>query len=136
MPAATPAEVLAERYGRAPAPERRRLLVVLGALLAVAGIGWVVWSGWSHSYQEVDGELRGYSVVSDTETEVSVLVDRRTGTAVECEVYAQADDHSRVGELVLEVPAGDPGQLVVTESITTQRRAVNGVLGTCRAAAD
>jgi hypothetical protein len=38
-----------------------------------------------------------------------------------------------VGELVFRVPAGEPGALVVTETITTQRRAANGVLGECAA---
>lgn len=131
MPAPT-TDLLAERYGRStPSRRRRGLGVALVTSLGLAAAGWAGWVGWVHSTQEVSGQLRAYSVESDTSTEVTVLVDRRTGDAVECEVYAQASDHSRVGERVLRVPTGDPGQVVVTVSITTQRRAVNGALGTC-----
>jgi hypothetical protein len=129
-------DLLAERYGRSGSSRgRRHLTVALAVTLAVVGVGWVVWSGWVHSHQEVTGQLRAYSVTGDTSTDVTVLVDRRTGAPVECDVYAQAADHSRVGERVLRIPAGQPGSVLVTVTITTQRRAVNGVLGDCVAAA-
>ena len=38
---------------------------------------------------------------------------------------------ARVGERVLRIPEGETGELQVTETITTQRRAVNGVFGSC-----
>lgn len=131
MSSSSATDLLAERYGRAGTSRARRLLTLAATgALAVAGVGWVVWAGID-STQEVTGQLRSYSVTSDTSTEVTVLVDRQSGEAVECEVYAQASDHSRVGERMLRIPAGEAGTAVVTVTITTQRRAVNGVLGAC-----
>jgi hypothetical protein len=124
-------DVLADRYGRRSLSRVHRALALAAtATLAVAGIGWVLWVGVNSS-PDVTGQLRGYSVTSDTTTEVTVLVDRRNTGAVECDVYAQAADHSRVGERLLRVPAGNAGTVVVTVTITTQRRAVNGVVGDC-----
>ena len=133
MPSPTTDDLLAQRYGRTGRTDRRPWVLAAVLLLAAVGLAWVGWTGWSNANREATGQLRGYVVSSDTTTEVTVVVDRRTGTAVECDVFAQAADHSRVGELVFRVPAGEPGALVVTETITTQRRAVNGVLGACAA---
>jgi hypothetical protein len=130
MSSPTP-DLLAERYGRrGTSPVRRAVALAVAATLAVAAIGWAVWVGVDSS-PDVTGQLRGYSVTSDTTTEVTVLIDRRNGSAVECDVYAQAADHSRVGERLVTVPAGDAGTVTVTVTITTQRRAVNGVVGDC-----
>jgi hypothetical protein len=124
-------DLLAARYGRTGT--NKRLVVALVSALAVIGVGWVAWAGWVHSSEEVTAVVTSYAVTSDTTTEVTVRVDRSSGDAVECDVYAQAADHSRVGERVLRVPAGDAGQVVTTVTITTQREAVNGVVGECAA---
>ena len=134
MPSSTSdSDLLAQRYGRTGRTTRPPWLLAAVVLLATVGVAWVAWATWSNANREATGQLRTYDVRSDTATEVTVVVDRRTGTAVECDVFAQAADHSRVGELVFRVPAGEPGALVVTETITTQRRAANGVLGECAA---
>jgi len=123
-------DLLAERYGRSGKGRDRRV-VVIAAVLGLLALGWTAWVGWDHAQQEVSAQLRGYEVVGDTTTEVTVQIDRRSGSAVQCQVYAQADDHSRVGEVIVRVPPGEPGRVLITETITTQRRAVNGVLGAC-----
>jgi hypothetical protein len=134
MPTSGTDDVLAERYGHSGDTRRRPQAVALMIALAVVGVAWVGWSAWSHANDDATGYLVSYTVTSDTSTEVTVQIDRRTGAAVECEVYAQASDHSRVGERVLVIPEGEPGELRLTETITTQRRAVNGVFGSCTAA--
>jgi ABC-type transporter Mla subunit MlaD len=134
MPTSSTDDLLAERYGRPGDTRRRPLAVALVLVLAVISVAWVGWSAWSHADDDATGYLVSYTVTSDTSTEVTVQIDRRTGAAVECDVYAQAADHSRVGERMLRIPEGEPGELRLTETITTQRRAVNGVFGTCTAA--
>jgi hypothetical protein len=134
MPTSSTDDLLAQRYGRPGGTRRRPLAVALVTVLAIASVVWVGWSAWSHSNHDATGHLLSYTVTSDTTTEVSVQIDRRTGAAVECDVYAQAADHSRVGERLLLIPEGEPGQLQLTETITTQRRAVNGVFGSCKPA--
>jgi len=122
-------DLLAERYGRTRTSKGR--VVALASVLAVVLVGWVAWAGWVHSSETVTAAVTSYSVTSETTTEVTVRIDRSSGDAVECEVYAQAADHSRVGERVLYVPAGEAGQVVTTVTVTTQREAVNGVVGDC-----
>ena len=124
-------DVLERRYG---ATRTRRWPVVAAAsvltVVALAWITWVVIDGDSPlSYQ-----LSSYDVVSDTETVVSIELNREDGAAVECEIYAQSDDHSIVGERLVTVPPGESGTIRVDEPIKTERRAVNGVLRTCRLA--
>jgi len=130
MAASAPSDVLAERYGR-PRESRGRRVVVLAAVLGALATAWTAWVGWDHAQEQVSAQLRSYAVTGDTSTEVTLEINRQTGSAVDCQVYAQAGDHSRVGELVVRIPAGDEGRVLVTETITTQRRAVNGVLGSC-----
>lgn len=121
---------LSQRYGSQSTP-RRRVLIAVVSLVALLGVGWVVWAAADGSDQPVNAELQSYEVTGDTTTEVTLVLDRRGSRALECVVYAQAEDHSTVGELVIDVPAGDPGRLRITDTITTQRRAVNGVLRDC-----
>ena len=128
-------EELAQRYGPPTSP-RRRILVAVVSVIAVLGVGWVVWAATNSSDQPVNAELQSYDVTGDTTTEVTLVLDRRGNERLECEVYAQAEDHSTVGELVIHVPPGDPGRLRITDTITTQRRAVNGVLRECTTTAD
>lgn len=125
-------EELAGRYGPASSG-RRRVLIGVVAVIAALGVAWVLWAAASGSDRPVDAELESYEVTGDTSTEVTIVLNRRGDEPLECVVYAQAEDHSTVGELVVRVPQGNPGRLRITKTITTQRRAVNGVLRSCEA---
>ena len=124
-------DVLERRYGAART--RRWPVIILASALGAVALAWITWvvldQDRSLSYQ-----VSGYDVVSDTETVVTVELNRENGAAVECEIYAQAEDHSVVGERIVTVPSGEPGTVRVDEPIKTERRAVNGVLKTCRLA--
>jgi hypothetical protein len=79
----------------------------------------------------VHGILYGYDVVDDHRVRVELIVHRHESQPAVCTVYAQAEDHSRVGERQVQVPAGGPEERRVKAVITTERRAVNGVLHGC-----
>ena len=124
-------DVLERRYG---ATRTRRWPVVAAAsVLTVAALAWVTWVALDQD-RPLSYQLNGYDVVSDNETVVTIELNREDGAAVECEIYAQSDDHAIVGERVVAVPSGDPGTVQLEEPIKTERRAVNGVLRTCRLA--
>lgn len=95
----------------------------------VATIAWAAWAGFRP--KEVGGVLYGYKVLDDHRVRVELIVRRRESRAAVCTVYAQAVDHSTVGERQVMVPAGGPEERRVHAVITTERRAVNGVLRTC-----
>ncbi|HYJ70449.1 MAG TPA: DUF4307 domain-containing protein [Nocardioidaceae bacterium] len=125
--------MLEERYG-APRRWSRLVIVVVVALLVTAGVAWVIWAGLEQSNPAVSAQVRTFEVRNAHQTDVTLVVDRRDGDAVQCSVYAQSDDHSVVGERTIDVPAGDPGTTTVNLTIETDRRAVNGVLDSCEVA--
>jgi Domain of unknown function (DUF4307) len=122
--------LLDERYGTPPRWSRL-IIVVVVALLTTAGVTWVIWAGLAHSSPPVSAQLRTYEVRGAHATDVTLVLDRSDGDAVRCEVYAQSENRTIVGERTIEVPAGDPGTTTVEATIDTERRAVSGALRSC-----
>ena len=90
---------LTDRYG-APAPWRRRALVVGCVVLALAFGGWLAWTTASHSTPDIESELIGFETVDEHTSTAVVEVDFGSD-AIEatCLLRALAEDHSVVGEL-------------------------------------
>lgn len=124
---ASPDAVLDYRYGRRDRP--RWMWVALAVVAVATAIAWAAWAGYRP--QPVNGILYGYEVVDEHRVRVELIVHRRDSAAAVCTVYAQAQDHSTVGERQVAVPAGGPEERRVKAVITTERRAVNGVLRRC-----
>jgi hypothetical protein len=122
--------MLEERYGMRP-QWSRLIAVVVVALLATAGVAWVIWAGLAHSNPPVSAQLQAYEVRNPHAVDVTLVIDRRDGDAVQCVVYAQSENHAIVGERTINVSAGDAGTTTVDATITTERRAVTGVLDSC-----
>jgi hypothetical protein len=118
------------RYGRRGT---RRWIWPLVAVLGVgAGVAFAAWVGFQP--RPVNGVLWGYEVLDEHHVRVTLELHRSTPLAVECTVYAQAMDHSTVGERTVDVPSGNTGTTRVHAVIRTEREAVNGVLRDCRPA--
>lgn len=115
------------RYGRRNSP--RWLWVTLAAVAILTTVAWAAWAGYRP--KEVSGVLYGYEVLDDHRVRVELIVHRRGSQPATCTVYAQAEDHSIVGERQITVPAGGSEERRARGVITTERRAVNGVLRTC-----
>jgi hypothetical protein len=103
-------------------------------VVAVIGIaGAVAWAAWvAFQPRPVNGVLWGYEVLSDHRVQVTLDLHRPDPLTVECTVFAQAQDHSVVGERTVTVPASTRKNTRVEATIITERRAVNGVLRGCR----
>ena len=116
-------DTLAERYGAA-SPWRRRVLVAVTGVLAVAFLGWLAWTVWSHSTPQVTSELETFSITDD-HSATAVVVLRLADDDVEatCTLRAVAEDHSVVGELAF-TPDPAAGRRQVQE-IRTERRATS-----------
>jgi len=124
-------DVLAERYG-APAPWRRRVLVVACVLLGVVFLGWLAWTAWAHSTPEVTSELETYRILDEHTIDAVVVVDLRDDDVeADCLLRAFAEDHTTVGELEF-VPDPALGQRQ-EQSVRTDRRATSLELVGCRA---
>jgi hypothetical protein len=127
-----PAPDLAERYG-APSRHRRPLLVAGVALLAAAGVAWVVWVSVFHSRPEVTSELVGFDVAGQhTATATFTVVRRDADVRASCLLRAVAADHAVVGELTVAVDSG-PASSSVRSTVRTERRATSVDLVGCTA---
>ena len=116
------------RYGRRTS--RRWIWPAVAAVGITAGVAFAAWVAFQP--RPVNAVLWGYEVLSDHRVRVTLDVHRPEPLAVECTVYAQAHDHSVVGERTVTVPPGTKENTRVDAVITTERRAVNGVLRDCR----
>lgn len=118
---------LSTRYGSRQRP--RWFWPTIAAIGISLGVAFAAWVGFQKD--PVSAQLWGYEVINDSQVAVSLDIVRPDPVAVECTVYAQAADHSIVGEKTVEVPKSDEEQVRVTIDIQTERRGVNGVLRTC-----
>ena len=116
------------RYGRRQT--RRWLWPVVTAVGVLVGVAWAAWVAFDRD--PVTAEIHGYAVESDTRIVATLDVRRPEPVAVRCTVYAQALDHSVVGERTVDVPAGSRQRTRVELPITTEREAVTAVLRTCQ----
>jgi hypothetical protein len=121
-PVTASAPDLAERYGT-PSRARRPLLVALVTLLAVVGLGWLVWTAVEHSRPQVTSQLVRYDVAGEHAATAGFTVVRRDpGVRATCLLRAFAADHSIVGELNVPVSSGPLTQRV-DRTVRTERRA-------------
>jgi hypothetical protein len=105
----------------------------LPAAAVVGIIALVAWAAWvAFQPRPVNAVLWGYDVLDDHRVRVTLELHRPKPIAVTCTVYAQAADHTIVGERTIAVSADDRTR--VRAVVTTERRAVNGVLRGCRPA--
>jgi len=118
---------LSTRYGT----RRRRpwLFPVIAAACIALGIVWVAWVATAD--KPYSARLYGYEVTGDHETIVKLDIHRPSPRILECTVQAQAADHSIVGERTITIASSERKTIRTTTSITTERRAVTGILKGC-----
>ena len=121
---------LGARYGTSNRP--RWFWPLIAAIGITIGIVFAAWVGFQD--KPVTARVWAYDVVDDHLVTVSLDVVRPDPLDVQCTVYAQAADHSVVGEKTVDVPASQQEQTRISIDIETERRAVTGVLRTCVAA--
>jgi hypothetical protein len=118
---------LSRRYGTRT---RRPWLIPVIAVVGIAlGISWAVWAATVD--KPFSARLYGYEVTSDHQTTVKLDIHRPKPREIRCTVQAQAQDHSVVGERTITIPSSKRHTIRTTTSITTERRAVTGVLKRC-----
>lgn len=118
---------LSSRYGSRQRP--RWFWPAIAAVGITLGIAFAAWVGFQKD--PVTGRLWGYEVISADQVAVKLDVIRPDPLEVTCTVYAQAEDHSIVGEKTVDIPASEQEKVRVEIDIETERKAVNGVLRTC-----
>lgn len=133
QPAQPDPTVLARRYGR-PSRRRRLLARALVAVLALAGVGYVVWVALAHTRTGVSAALLGYYDLTDRSVTVQIEVVKDADATVVCRLRAQDVDHNTVGAATVELgPPRYGRRSTPAVTIRTRSRPVNGELVRCTA---
>jgi hypothetical protein len=107
------------------------LIIGVVAVVAAAGLAWLLWAALAGSNPPVTSRLLGYEITSPTSAKATIQVDRTKSVEASCRLQAKAADFSIVGELTLTVPADSPRKQTVPATLTTQRAATSVVLIGC-----
>lgn len=131
MTAETDAERIARRYPK-DQPRRAWWIPVasgLGALLLV----WTVWAGWDAAHPDVVAQVAGFKVISDTQIDVQVTVQRGdVNSRVACQVKALAISYDTVGQLPFTWEPNGKELQTQWVSVRTFKRAVTGDIDWCK----
>ena len=119
---------LSDRYGTRR--RRRWLWPVVAAIGITIGVAWAAWVAFQP--RPVTAELYGYDVVDDHRVDITLNIHRPDPVAVECTVYARAQDHAIVGEKTVTVPSATDEDVRFPVTLETERRAVTGILRMCQ----
>ena len=118
---------LQQRYGRT---ERPRWFWPTIAIIGISiGVAFAAWVGFQD--RPITARVWAYDVKDDNSVTITLDVVRPDPLAVRCTVYAQAEDHSIVGEKSVDLPRSTVEEQRVAIDVRTERRAVTGVLRTC-----
>ncbi|WP_370618115.1 DUF4307 domain-containing protein [Mumia sp. Pv 4-285] len=130
MPSTEP-DLSTTRYGgRKPLSRRTWAIIsVVGVTLGVVA-AWFVSDAYNSNRFHAD--VMAYEVTSDHAISVTIRVDHSSGDPAQCDVAAQAADHTYVGETTFDVPRTDGDESIVTDVVATERRAVTAVVQECR----
>lgn len=125
------AERLRLRYPTSRVP--RPLKIGAVAVLAIVFLSWLIWTATLHANPVVSGDVQSYTVLSDREIAVTVVVDRPDpSVAVVCNVIAQASDFQSVGAMDrLEVPPRAERVVNLRIVIKTFRQATSASVKSC-----
>ena len=119
------------RYGRPPSRGRRLAGLAGVALLAAAGLAWVVWAGLGQAHADVRWTDLGYQVRDDSLVTVTYDVGKDPAATALCTLQAMDVHKSTVG--LARVTIGPARQQVTrhTDVVRTSARAVTGVVQDC-----
>lgn len=118
------------RYGRRTRP--RWVWWIVAAVGIGAGVAWAAWVAFQP--RPVTAVLHSYDVTADDSVTVTLDLRRPEPVEIECSVYAQAADHSIVGERTVTIAASDEVRTREAIMVKTQQRAVTAVLRSCQVA--
>jgi hypothetical protein len=119
-----------ERYGVAKSTR----WPVIALVVAILGIGWLMWSALYHSNPPLRSQLVSFTITNDREATVRYFIERTDSQqAVVCTLIARDYDKNIVGQIDQEIPAGKAKVELVTV-VPTRSESVNADVSSCRTA--
>ena len=118
-----------ERYGAAKATR----WPVIALVVAILGIGWLMWSALYHSNPPLRSQLVSFTITNDREATVRYFIERSDSQqVVVCTLIARDYDKNIVGQIDQEIGAGKSKVELVTV-VPTRSESVNADVSSCRA---
>jgi hypothetical protein len=115
-----------------PARSRRRVLIVVAVLAALALIGIIVAAYQRFEGADVEGKMVAYEVLDDQTVSVTITVTRKNpSTPVVCIVRARSKDGSETGRREVLVGPGDARTVQVTTTVKSYMRPLVGDIYGC-----
>ena len=119
-----------ERYGVAKSTR----WPVIALVVAILGIGWLMWSALYHSNPPLRSQLVSFTITNDREATVRYFIERTDSQQlVVCTLIARDYDKNIVGQIDQEIPAGKAKVELVTV-VPTRSESVNADVSSCRTA--
>ena len=118
------------RYGRRTRP--RWVWPVVAAIGITIGVAFAAWVGFQD--KPVSARVWAYDVQGEHAVTITLDVATDEPIPLRCTVYAQAHDHSIVGEKTVDLEPSTEDERRVAIDVETERRAVTGVLRACEPA--
>lgn len=122
------------RYGkpRLSGASRRRVVIVLGVLVVIAGVVVAVVGYHRLGRSDVEGKLAGYRVVDDETVSVTISVTRLDPSRpVDCIVRVRAKDGSETGRREVLVPPSHASTVQITTIVKSSRPPAMGDIYGC-----
>jgi hypothetical protein len=118
-----------ERYG----PTKAIRWPAVALVIALLGIGWLMWSALYHSNPSLRSQLISFTITDDRSASVRYFIERQdSNQVVVCTLIARDYDKNVVGQIDQEIPAGKSKVELVTD-VPTRSEAVNADVSSCRA---
>lgn len=121
------------RYGPTPSPARRRAGRLALVVLAVAGVGLVLWIGLGAADTPVRWNEVGYRMVGTDAVDITFDVIQEPGATAVCRVQALSESHAEVGVQQVTVGPSSEQTTRVTTTIPVAEPAVTAVVHSCEA---
>ncbi len=114
----------ADRYGTAPRKTSRLLLIIVGAIVAVIGLGVAYLGYQQYGPQEIEPARIGYNVVDDSTVTLDFKLTRQDpNQPVVCYVRALDPDNIEVGRREVLISGSDNETVRIETIIRTSARA-------------
>lgn len=133
-PSAEPIDAsLAERYGTATPPARRRRIGVVALwTLGVVGTVGAGWSGWAMvANEKFTTQDVGFSVVSSEVTTVTFNVTKDADLTLDCRLVALNTAYAQVGFRDVTIGPGTGARESFTVDVRTSEIATTGMVDSC-----